>query len=85
MVLLSRDQQSSLNLERLLKLQKRAVRIILKTDFRTPSVDMFQELDWLSIESRLTYNKAILTCKAINNVMPKYISNMLKPVSQMHI
>ena len=75
---------SSSNLERLLKLQKRAARIILKTDFRTPSVDIFQELGWLSVESRLTYNKAVLTYRVINNMTPEYISNMLKPVSQMH-
>ena len=50
---------SSSNLERLLKLQKRAARIILKADFRTPSVDMFRDLGWQSIENRLMYNKAI--------------------------
>ena len=75
---------SSSNLEWLLKLQKRAARIILKADSRIPSVDMFQELGWLSVESRLTYTKEILTYKAINNMTPEYISNMLKPISQMH-
>ena len=72
------------NLERLLKLQKRAARTILKTDFRTPSVGMFKELGWLSLERRLKYNKAVLTYKALNNMTPAYISSMLKPVSQTH-
>ena len=36
---------STANIERLSKLQKRAARIILKADFDTPSVLMFQELD----------------------------------------
>ena len=68
---------STSNLERLLKLQKRAARIILKADFRTPSADMFSELGWPSIESRLMYNKAVLTYKALNDLTPEYVSNML--------
>ena len=75
---------SSSNLERLLKLQKRAARIILKADFRTPSVDMFRDLGWQSIENGLMYNKAILTYKALNNQTPEYVSKLLKPVSQTH-
>ena len=75
---------SSSNIERLLKLQKRAARIILKADFRTPSVDMFRDLGWQSIENRLMYNKAILTYKALNNQTPEYVSKLLKPVSQTH-
>ena len=43
------------NLERHLKLQKRAARIILKADFRTPSVDMFRDLGWHSIEGRVYF------------------------------
>ena len=35
------------NLERILKVQKRAAKIILKTDIRTPSLGMFEELGWL--------------------------------------
>ena len=56
---------ASSNLERLLKLQKRAARIILKADFRTPFIDMFRDIGWQSIESRFKYNKAILTYKAL--------------------
>ena len=52
---------STSNFERLLKLQKRTARIILKADFRTPLADIFSELGWPSIENRLMYNKAVLT------------------------
>ena len=55
---------SSSNLNRLLKLQKPANWIISKVDFRKPSVDMFRDLGWQSIENRVKYNKAILTYKA---------------------
>ena len=36
--------------------KKRAARIILHAEFRTPSATMFQELGWLSIPKRLIYN-----------------------------
>lgn len=71
-----------INIERLNKLQKRAARIILKAEFTTPSSDMFKELGWISVASRLDYNKAILTYKALNNLTPSYISDLLIPVSQ---
>ena len=75
---------SSSNLDRLLKLQKRAARIILKADFRTPSVDMFRDLGWQSIENRVKYNKAVLTYKALHDQTPEYVSKLLKPVSPTH-
>ena len=75
---------SGANIERLLKLQKRAARIILKANFNTPSTLMFQELGWLPVENRINYNKAPLTYKALNNMTPGYITNLLKPMSQAH-
>ena len=36
------------NMNRLIRLQKRAARIVLKADFLTPSHIMFNELKWLS-------------------------------------
>ena len=64
---------SCTNLERLAKLQKRAARIILKADFDTPSSLMFRDLNWLSVEKRVKYNKAVLTYRALNNMAPEYI------------
>ena len=61
---------SSANLDRLSKLQKRASRAIFKSDFDTPSATMFRELGWMSVESRIKYNKAVFTYKAINNMTP---------------
>lgn len=75
---------SAANIERLSKLQKRAARIILNAEFDTPSTLMFQELDWTSVASRIKYNKAILTYKALNDMTPEYISTMLTPISQTH-
>ena len=75
---------SCANIERLSKLQKRAARIILKADFFTPSKLMFETLGWLSVPKRLLYNKAILTYKALNNMTPAYITNLLTPISKTH-
>ena len=73
------------NIERLSKLLKRAARIILQVDYTTPSTTMFCELGWQSIHKRLLYNKAVLTYKAINNMTPAYISDMLTPMSMAHV
>ena len=63
------------------KLQKRAVHIILKVDFITPSVEMFQRLRWMTVSQRINYNKAVLTYKALNNLTPAYISDLLTPTA----
>ena len=70
--------------DRISKLQKRAARIILNADFNTPSAEMFETLDWLPIVKRLKYNKAVFTYRAMNNLTPQYISDLLKPVSETH-
>ena len=75
---------SKLNVERLSKLQKRAARIILKADFDTPSSEMFNELGWSTIENRHNYNKAVLTYRALNDLTPECISNLLKPTYETH-
>ena len=63
---------------------KRASRIILCADFTTPSSDMFQEWSWLPVNKRLNYNKAVFTYKALNNLTPQYITDLLKPISDTH-
>ena len=72
------------NIERLTKLHKQAARITLNVEFDAPSSRMFQELDWLPMGSRIKYNKAVLTYKALNNMTPEYITNLLTPMSQTH-
>ena len=45
---------------------------------------MFQELGWSPVPNRINYNKAVLTYRALNNLTPAYITNLLKPMSQVH-
>ena len=73
---------TKLNIERINKLQKRAARIILKVDYITPSVEMFQRLRWMTVSQRFNYNKAVLTYKALNNLTPAYISDLLTPTAR---
>ena len=75
---------SCANMERLSKLQKRAARIILKADFNTPSFLMFKDLNWLPVERRIKYNKAVFTYRALNKMAPEYIANLLTPMSDTH-
>ena len=75
---------SSSNHDRISKLQKLAARIILHADFNTPSAEMFKELIWLPIVKRLNYNKAVFTYKAMNNLIPQYTTDLLKPVAETH-
>ena len=65
-----------MNIERLNKLQKCAARIILKADLMASAADMFQNLGWTPVNSRLKYNKAL------NDQTPVYISNVLKPTTE---
>ena len=54
------------------------------TYFDTPSSLMFKELGWLSVESRLKYNKAVITYRPLNNLTPDYLTELLTPLSEMY-
>ena len=45
---------------------------------------MFNALGWPNIENRHSFNKAVLTYKAINNLTPLYITELLIPMLQTH-
>ena len=62
------------NLTRLVKLQKRAARMILKADFMTPSEQLFKELNWLPFPKRVQYHTCLMVYKIISGQAPKYVS-----------
>ena len=72
------------NLTRLVKLQKRAARMILKADFMTPSEQLFKELNWLPFPKRVQYHTCLTVYKSITGQAPKYISSVLTYVSEHH-
>ena len=45
---------------------------------------MLNGLGWSTIANRHDYNKAVLTFKALNDLIPEYISNLLKPTFETH-
>ena len=64
------------NTLRIVKLQKRAARIILKADITTPSQIMFSELKWLTFPKRVQYDSCTMVYTAINGLAPEYISDI---------
>ena len=72
------------NQSRLIKLQKRAARLILKADILIPSNQMFKELGWLSFPKRVYYHTCLMVYKGMKGQSPEYITSMLTPVSEYH-
>ena len=62
------------NLEKkMVKLQKRAARVIIDCGFYTPSCMMFSELKWMTFPERGLYQKAIQMFKPIEGNAPEYL------------
>ena len=64
------------HLDRILKFQKYAARIILDALPDSPSEPLFKKLGWLNIYERVQYNKAIILYKAVHGMTPGYISEL---------
>ena len=73
------------NTLRILKLQKRAERIISSADIPTPSQNMFSELNWLTFPKRVQYHPCTIVYKAVNDLPPVYIRDLFTKVSNSHI
>ena len=73
------------NTLRILKLQKRAARMILSADITTPSQNVFSELNWLTFLKRVQYHSWTMVYKAINDLASEYISDIVTKVSDSHI
>ena len=78
-------QCSAYNMKRLLKLQKRTVRIILQADFKTPSKEMFPELGWLTFTQRVQFHICVMVFKSLNSQAPEYLSNLLTKCSETNV
>ena len=69
---------SKSQLDRILRLQKRAARIILDMPPDAPSMPLFEKLGWLTVYERLEYNKAIVLYKSTYDLTPSYISDLFE-------
>ena len=75
---------STSNENRLIKLQKRAARIIFNVDIMTPSEQMFSELNWLPFPKRVNYHTHVMMYKVLNNMAPEYRRDLFHSVSETH-
>ena len=69
---------------KVIKLQKRAARLILDCDFSMPSTLMFTKLDWLAFPDRVIYLKALQMYKTINGNAPDYLKALFTFSSEIH-
>ena len=60
------DGCSGVSLQRILKLQKRAARIILKADRLTPSISLFNSLNWLPFTKQSLIKRCTLAFKRVH-------------------
>ena len=68
---------SKSHLNKILKLQKRAARIILRNPLLTNSTEMFEQLKWLTFENRCIYHMGLLIFKCQKQLFPDYISELI--------
>ena len=61
----------------ILKLQKRALRIILDTEQFAPSGPLFKQLHLMTVQQRIKYHESMLLCKSINQEAPSYLVDKL--------
>ena len=66
--------------DKLAKFQKRAAQVILDCDVYTPSSELFKEPNWQTFPERVTYQKAILMYRIINNICPDYLKKTMSHI-----
>ena len=69
---------STQNLTRLLKLQKRAARVVLNKNTReSRTVDLFQSLNWLLVVQEIKFNQCSLVMKRLQGQVQEYLETKL--------
>ena len=73
-----------LHTERIIKLQKRAARMILKCNLFTPSKEVFHRLKWLPFNHRVMYFKCVFMFKRLNRLSSNFYSDTFLLASSTH-
>lgn len=71
-------------MDRLQKIQNKAMRIILKVNKYTPIKIMHEMLQWQTVRQRIKYNTMITIHKIKNNLLPEYLNENLKTNRETH-
>jgi hypothetical protein len=69
---------------RLQKLQNKAMRIILKCDWYTHSVDMLKKLNWLSISEKIRYKSLVFIHKTLSKEQDNVFKDLYKKNKEVH-
>ena len=77
-------ENHSCNKENLLRLQKRAAKIILDAEKTAPSVGLFNTLKWVPFYAESYVNRCVLIYKRLNGNTPEYINDLLIRNSATH-
>ena len=64
--------------EKIVRLQQRASHIVLNVPKDSPSVYVFNQLNWMSLYQRIFYQKCLLMYCIINNFYPSYLHTYVK-------
>ena len=67
---------NKLHAEKLLKLQKRAARVITSSGYDKRSSEIFQMLNWAKIQSILKKRELMITFKSLKGMAPEYMTQM---------
>ena len=68
---------------RVLRLQKRAARVISYADHMTPSVALFNKLGWIPFYEQHKIDKCIIMYKRINEYLPVSYTHLTLPTSDL--
>ena len=71
-------------LDRVLKLQKRAARIVIGADSYAPSVQLFNILKWIPFFENAKLAKCCILYKRLQGCVPSYLTNLLVLTSETH-
>ena len=72
------------NLLKVLRIQKRAAKIILDAEKTAPSVGLFNTLKWVPFYAESYVNRCVLIYKRLNGNTPEYINDLLIRNSDTH-
>ncbi len=66
-------------LSKLQLVQNSAARILTRTSAREHITPVLEKLHWLPVSFRIDFKMIMLTYKALNNLAPQYLSELLTP------
>ena len=69
---------------RVLKLQKRAARVILDANRQANSVKLFNKLNWMPFSEKPKLTKCCIIYKRLQGHVPTYLKSLLKLTSEIH-